>query len=396
MQFRARHRRAPRPRSGLRSPNAAAQRTRRRVRTPGDDQRAGDAAQRRHRPSAGGRGTPRTSVGHTRRIARRRARSSAWCSSSPPTASSPHRVAADRLPTCPREGGSAPFPARRVFGRRKAPLIARYSLPEMAGLFTDEARFGAWLEVEILATEAWAELGVVPAGRRGRGPRAGRFRRRRDRRARADHRARRRRVRRRGAGAGRQPGGRAGCTTASRRATSSTPRSSVQLVAGARPPDRRRRRARGARSPPRPTSYRDTPMVGRTHGIHAEPTTFGVKLALWALQVRRDRERLAPGPRARSRSASSRARSAPTPTSIPRSRRTCASARAHAGARHPGARPRPSRRAALRVRVGRRDRRVVRARDPPPPAHRGARGRGAVPRRDAEGLRARCRTSATR
>jgi adenylosuccinate lyase len=34
-------------------------------------------------------------------------------------------------------------------------------------------------------------------------------------------------------------------------------------------------------------------MVGRTHGVHAEPTTFGNKLALWALQVRRDRERLA-------------------------------------------------------------------------------------------------------
>jgi adenylosuccinate lyase len=33
-------------------------------------------------------------------------------------------------------------------------------------------------------------------------------------------------------------------------------------------------------------------MVGRTHGIHAEPTTFGLKLALWALQIRRDVERL--------------------------------------------------------------------------------------------------------
>ena len=41
-------------------------------------------------------------------------------------------------------------------------MIPRYSLPEMAALFTDEAKFGAWLEVEILATEAWAELGVVP------------------------------------------------------------------------------------------------------------------------------------------------------------------------------------------------------------------------------------------
>ncbi|HEY7438563.1 MAG TPA: adenylosuccinate lyase, partial [Acidimicrobiia bacterium] len=41
-------------------------------------------------------------------------------------------------------------------------MIPRYSLPEVAALFTDEARFAAMLEVEILAVEAWAELGVVP------------------------------------------------------------------------------------------------------------------------------------------------------------------------------------------------------------------------------------------
>ena len=39
-------------------------------------------------------------------------------------------------------------------------------------------------------------------------------------------------------------------------------------------------------------AHRDTVMIGRTHGIHAEPTTFGAKVALWALQVDRDRERL--------------------------------------------------------------------------------------------------------
>lgn len=33
-------------------------------------------------------------------------------------------------------------------------------------------------------------------------------------------------------------------------------------------------------------------MIGRTHGVHAEPTTFGVKVALWALQIDRDRDRL--------------------------------------------------------------------------------------------------------
>ncbi len=39
--------------------------------------------------------------------------------------------------------------------------------------------------------------------------------------------------------------------------------------------------------------YKYTPMVGRTHGIHAEPTTFGHKLAVFVAQVRRDRTRLA-------------------------------------------------------------------------------------------------------
>ena len=38
--------------------------------------------------------------------------------------------------------------------------------------------------------------------------------------------------------------------------------------------------------------HRDTVMIGRTHGIHAEPTTFGAKVALWALQIDRDRKRL--------------------------------------------------------------------------------------------------------
>ncbi len=34
-------------------------------------------------------------------------------------------------------------------------------------------------------------------------------------------------------------------------------------------------------------------MVGRTHGIHAEPITFGVKIAIWYAECRRNRERLA-------------------------------------------------------------------------------------------------------
>jgi adenylosuccinate lyase len=39
-------------------------------------------------------------------------------------------------------------------------------------------------------------------------------------------------------------------------------------------------------------THRHTVTIGRTHGVHAEPTTFGAKVALWALQVDRDRSRL--------------------------------------------------------------------------------------------------------
>ena len=38
--------------------------------------------------------------------------------------------------------------------------------------------------------------------------------------------------------------------------------------------------------------HRSTPMVGRTHGVHAEPITFGAKLAGWAFELQRDRERV--------------------------------------------------------------------------------------------------------
>jgi len=43
----------------------------------------------------------------------------------------------------------------------------------------------------------------------------------------------------------------------------------------------------------RAEEHRETVMVGRTHGVHAEPITFGAKLAGWAFEVERDRERFA-------------------------------------------------------------------------------------------------------
>src|SRR3954469_23351748 len=42
----------------------------------------------------------------------------------------------------------------------------------------------------------------------------------------------------------------------------------------------------------RAVEHRRTPMIGRTHGVHAEPMTFGLKLALWYAEVGRDIERV--------------------------------------------------------------------------------------------------------
>lgn len=41
-------------------------------------------------------------------------------------------------------------------------MIERYTRPEMGAIWTEENRFNAWLEVELLACEAWSELGVIP------------------------------------------------------------------------------------------------------------------------------------------------------------------------------------------------------------------------------------------
>jgi adenylosuccinate lyase len=170
-------------------------------------------------------------------------------------------------------------------------MIPRYSLPPMADLFTDESKYATWLEVEVLATEAWAELGVVPeADARAVRERAG-----------FDVTAveERERVTEHDVAAfvdvvqervGQPAGGwvHYGLTSSDvvDTALSLTLTRAVDLLLDA---------AAGLESAisGRAREFRDTPMVGRTHGVHAEPTTFGAKLALWALQVRRDRERLA-------------------------------------------------------------------------------------------------------
>ena len=85
----------------------------------------------------------------------------------------------------------------------------------------------------------------------------------------------------------------------------------------------------------RALEHRRTPMIGRTHGVHAEPMTFGLKLALWYAEVERDIERVRARARRRSASASCRARSARSRTCRRRSKPTSAAASASSRRRSP-------------------------------------------------------------
>ena len=173
-------------------------------------------------------------------------------------------------------------------------MIPRYTLSEMGDLFTDEARFDRWLEVELLATEAWAELGVVPADDaavcRARAPvvDAAMVERIAERERTTDHDvAAFVDVVQEAIG---PPAGNwihYGLTSSDVVDTAQCAglKDAADLLIG----------AAGrlvAALTTRAIEHRDTPCVGRTHGVHAEPTTFGTKLALWALQVDRDRARL--------------------------------------------------------------------------------------------------------
>ena len=173
-------------------------------------------------------------------------------------------------------------------------MIDRYSLQPMSGLFTDQARLALWLEVEILAVEAWASLGVVPE---------------------QDAKAVRERapavtpefvaaVQEReqvtdhdlaafvdvvqaaigGQAAAWVHYGLTSSDVVDTALGATLARAADLLIAASG--------ALVAALKAQALAYRDTPMVGRTHGMHAEPTTFGHKLALWCLQADRDRMRL--------------------------------------------------------------------------------------------------------
>src|SRR4029079_17606085 len=93
----------------------------------------------------------------------RESRCSPTTSPQPSSSLAPGSRSVSARPQPAHHGLPCPTEPPTVSARRRTDLIPRYSLPPVADLFTDEARFATWLEVEVLAVEAGAALGVVPS-----------------------------------------------------------------------------------------------------------------------------------------------------------------------------------------------------------------------------------------
>ncbi|MCA1032930.1 adenylosuccinate lyase [Bacillus timonensis] len=167
-------------------------------------------------------------------------------------------------------------------------MIERYTRPEMGAIWTEENRFKAWLEVEILACEAWAELGDIPKEDVALLRQNASFDINRIKEIEEETRH---------------------DVVAFTRAVSETlgeerkwvhyGLTSTDVVDTALSYIMKQANAIllsdierfVAILKEKAQEHKYTVMMGRTHGVHAEPTTFGLKLALWYEEMKRNLER---------------------------------------------------------------------------------------------------------
>jgi adenylosuccinate lyase len=168
-------------------------------------------------------------------------------------------------------------------------LIERYTLPEMGRIWSEEAKFQTWLDVEIAACEANAELGRVPAEAMARIRERSRFEVSRileiEAEVRHDVIAFLTNVNEHVGDAGRYI--HVGMTSSDVLDTGLA----LQLRASVREL-RRELDALADALRALARQHKGTVMIGRSHAIHGEPITFGFKVAGWLAETERNRERL--------------------------------------------------------------------------------------------------------
>jgi adenylosuccinate lyase len=168
-------------------------------------------------------------------------------------------------------------------------MIPRYTHPDMGAIWSEQRRYETWLEVELAATDAMADAGLVPkdAARELRDRAGFDVARIEEIEATTQHDV-------------------IAFTTAVAEKVGSSARwlhfglTSSDVVDTAQALQMREacdlivKDVAGLMEAVRHRAFehRLTPMIGRTHGVHAEPMTFGLKLALWYAELQRDLERL--------------------------------------------------------------------------------------------------------
>jgi len=167
-------------------------------------------------------------------------------------------------------------------------MLERYSRPQMAAIWSEENKFKAWLEVELCACEAWAELGVIPSEDVVKLREKASFNIDRiyeiEQETRHDVIAFTRAVS--DTVGPERKWIHYGLTSTDvvdtalgyllKQANEIIEQDLLQFI------DILRHKA---------IEHRHTVMMGRTHGVHAEPTTFGLKIALWHEEMKRNLER---------------------------------------------------------------------------------------------------------
>ncbi|WP_414838706.1 adenylosuccinate lyase [Carnobacterium sp. TMP28] len=167
-------------------------------------------------------------------------------------------------------------------------MIERYTRPEMGQLWTDENRYNTWLEVEILAVEAWAESGDIPTKEAEK--------------IRANASFKVERI------LEIEEETRHDVVAFTRAVSESLGEERKWIHYGLTSTDvvdtaygyqlkqvntllRKDLTDFLAILAEKAKEHKYTVMMGRTHGVHAEPTTFGLKLALWYSEMKRNIER---------------------------------------------------------------------------------------------------------
>ncbi|MEZ4503825.1 MAG: adenylosuccinate lyase [Dehalococcoidia bacterium] len=168
-------------------------------------------------------------------------------------------------------------------------MIPRYSVPEMTDIWSDDSKFKTWLDVEIALVEAWADEGVVPredANKIARDARidVGDIMRYID----ETHHDVTAFLRSVADSLGQESRWVHYGVTSNDIWDTATCLQMVQAI------DLLLRQFEELRLviSKRALEHKDTICIGRTHGVHAEPTTFGMKLLVWVDEIRRHEERL--------------------------------------------------------------------------------------------------------